>query len=222
MVEQDDAHKEHGYWQKPENWVAFLTLLAVLTYTGIQMWQTWLMHENNIVSQRAFIYIEAPKIHVSIDQRDNGTEQVVFTSLLANSGNTPTKDLHTYIRCAPAIEALPEPWVLLYREKLEGVPEVIGPHQTVFADCALKVSQLIDIQSGRLHGYLMGEILYHDGIDKTAIHRTQFSWEMVDVNVVPALLRPPYMQVGPSSVNSIFIKYKPIGKHNCADDDCPQ
>ena len=36
------------------HWVNVVTMVAVVIYTGIQMYQTYLIRSNNVVSQRAF------------------------------------------------------------------------------------------------------------------------------------------------------------------------
>jgi hypothetical protein len=68
---------EKNYWRNPSNYVALATLLAVLTYTGFQIWQTYLIRSNNIVSQRAFLFVDSPSASVTIDAKDQTTKLVV-------------------------------------------------------------------------------------------------------------------------------------------------
>jgi hypothetical protein len=107
---------EKNYWKNPSNYVALFTLAAVITYTGFQIWQTFLIRSNNVVSQRAFVFVDSPGGNVVIDAKDKMTKDFLISVPFINGGNTASKNLTTFIRCAPLTDSLPEPWVLLYRE----------------------------------------------------------------------------------------------------------
>jgi hypothetical protein len=128
---------------------------------------------------------------------------------IINSGNTPTKNLTFFIRCAPSAEDLPEPWVLLYRGTPEWTPGVIGPHATVTALCGFNHSQMTQISEKTMYGYLLGDITYHDRLDSSSEHRTQFSFKIVDL---------PFDTNG----NVAGLHTDTVGRHNCADEECPQ
>jgi hypothetical protein len=120
----------------------------------------------------------SPFIAISKETKER---MVVLQLLLTNGGNTPTKNLHFFFRCAPSVDPLPEPWVLLYREKPEYIPQVIGPKATVTTACEFTASQLTDMTTGKLHGYILGEIFYEDLLEPGTVHRTQYSQEYTDV-----------------------------------------
>jgi hypothetical protein len=100
------------------------------------LWQATLTKEaneitrrNNVVSQRAFMHPGIPNTGLATNSIDH-TQLLTVEAPLINSGNTATKDLEFFIRCAPSTDALPDPWFLLYREKVESHRQFIAPHQT--------------------------------------------------------------------------------------------
>jgi hypothetical protein len=211
MVESGDTQQKKGYWQKRNNWIRLLTLLAVLTYTGIQAYQTHLIYKNNIVSQRAFVYIDMVKStpYNFIDPKDKTVNGLGVLFHLVHSWNTPTKNLITYTRCAPSVEDLPEPWVLLYRGTTESVPGVIGPHATITSLCGFTPSEMKQISDKTMYGYLLGDISYHDQLDWSSEHRTQFSFKIVDLPL-------------DTNGNVAGMRTGNVGRHNCADEECAQ
>src|SRR5208337_4000568 len=121
-----------------------LTAKAVIAYTAITLfifiinaYQAYLIRQNNIVSQRAFVAVLVPQLIMAKDpSKTKEFEKTVIVSIpLTNSGNTPTKRLQLFIKCAPSVEILPEPWALLQKEKIEHIPQVIGAHQQVLSQC---------------------------------------------------------------------------------------
>jgi hypothetical protein len=223
-----------AWWRNPSNWIALLTLLGVFVYTGVQIWQTSLIRSNNIVSQRAFVYVGSNFTPLSAFAGETKAPVVYIFNQLINGGNTPTKDLHFLYRCAPSVDALPEPWVLLYQGTPEKVPMVLGPKASTAMGCYFTVTQLKDMEVGKLHGYVMAEIFYEDFLDLETVHRTQYSQEMTSVN----LTYPPNAPTTPNTTNApntpstagnpgtlnpqFFAILVPRGKHNCTDDDCPK
>jgi hypothetical protein len=209
MIENGQTQQKKGYWQKPNNWIRLLTLLAVLTYTGIQAYQTRLIYNNNIVSQRAFIYIGQTIPVTMIDPKDKTIKSLGVLFSLVNSGNTPTKDLTVFSRCAPSAEDLPEPWVLLYQGIPGRVPAVIGPHATGTSLCGFTADQIKQIGGKTMYGYLLGDITYYDRLDWSSMHRTQFSFKIVDLPL-------------DTNGNVAGLRTDNVGRHNCVDEECPK
>jgi hypothetical protein len=112
------------------------------------------------------------------------------------------------MRCASAREPVAEPWALLFQDKIEKQPQVIGPHATSLAQCTFAAPQLRQMTEGRLHGYVLGDIAYNDGFDDRTLRRTQFSWRLSDLRVDPA-------------GRTVAVTAVPQGQHNCADEECP-
>jgi hypothetical protein len=195
--------------------------LATFVLAGFSYFQ---LKESNH-SQRAFVYVGgfSPVIAISKETKER---IVVLLLSMTNGGNTPTKNRHFFFRCAPSVEALPEPWVLFYREKPEYV-QVLGPKATVTPACNFTASQLTDMTAGKLHGYILGEILYEDFLEPGAMHKTQYSQEYTDVQYIPPPAQapepPPQAQAAAPGKppESLFGAFTPRGKHNCTDEDCP-
>jgi hypothetical protein len=223
------------------------TALALATFVlaGFSYFQ--LKDSNH--SQRAFVYVGGFSPIIAISKETKGRIVLLLLSL-TNGGNTPTKNLHFFFRCAPSVDALPEPWVLLYREKPEYIPQVIGPKATVTAACSFTASQLTDMTEGKLHGYVLGEIFYEDFLEPGTVHKTQYSQEYTDVQYIPPPAQapeppPPAQAAVPSAQaavpsaqaavpsaqaaapvkqqppESLFGAFTPRGKHNCTNEDCP-
>jgi hypothetical protein len=60
----------------------------------------------------------------------------------------------------------------------------------------------------------MGQITYQNRIDYSH-HETQFSWEILDVNIIE-----PQTPDAPPVI--AFFNAHPVGRHNCADEECPK
>lgn len=216
--DQGNPQQQPRHWL--DHWLVYGTIAAALAAALAAVmsgWQAYLTRQNNIVSQRAFISIENPNVITALDSRDKTTKILSLWIPFVNSGNTATKELNLFARCAPSTDAMPEPWVLLYREKVERKPQIIGPHQTGKAYCTFPMDQIIQARAGSLHLYLMGEVIYRNRLDASAIHRTQFSWELIDINII----EPPKGPGIPEALPTVAVNFKPIGIHNCADEDCP-
>jgi hypothetical protein len=95
--------------------VSILTLIGIGIYTGLQWWQTRLIRESNIVSQRAFIF-PAGFAQLSIGKTDSGDYALRVAFVLKNTGTTATSNLKFYIKCAVE-KNLDEPFGLLYDKK---------------------------------------------------------------------------------------------------------
>jgi hypothetical protein len=190
-------------------WVGVGTMLLILAYTGVQIWQTMIIGSNNIVSQRAFVYPSASQLLSVLSPQDRAVTSAAVIVALTNSGNTPTRDLEFLIRCAISVDSLQEPWGLLYQGPIESLPQFLGPHATTTAVCSFPINQFQKITKGELHGYLMGDISYRDRLAPDIWHKTQFSEELTMGN---------FDETTKVSSGLFVIR----GRHNCADEECPQ
>jgi hypothetical protein len=230
MVETSSTNQEKGYWKKPENYIALATLLAVLTYTGVQIWQTNIISTNNVVSQRAFVsFIPSPQ--PTITGPSTAPTGVNFLANLINSGNTPTKNLSFLYKCAPSGEELQEPWSILYqgKELPEHLPQFIGGHGLIPIVCFFNWEQVEAMAAGKLFGYLMLDAQYSDRLDDKTRHVTQAAlllsqvFTQVQKENAPAA-NPPSVNPGTSvafTPTMIQLALTNKGKHNCADEECP-
>jgi hypothetical protein len=124
---QGSSTNQQRHWhQHAVVWAAVAAALGAALAAAANGYQAYLTRQNNVVSQRAFVYVDGPvQLVVALDAKDR-SKIVNFPIRLNNSGNTPTKDMGIFIRCAPSIDAMPEPWVLLYRDTPDKLPQIIG------------------------------------------------------------------------------------------------
>src|SRR5712692_4846831 len=95
------TEQKHHWLDYAAVWAAVAAAIGAALAASMAGWQAYLTRQNNVVSQRAFVYAEAPQLAVSIDAKDGVTKNVSFFTPLINSGNTPTKELAFLVRCAP-------------------------------------------------------------------------------------------------------------------------
>jgi hypothetical protein len=190
----------------------FFLLLGTLGATGFaayytgQQWRT--AHETLVISERAFIYLGGVNTVSAKDPDPKKGEFLAMVTSITNSGNTRTAGLEFLVRCVTSPTRLVEPWGLLHQEAEEHLPQVIAPKSSVPVICSFKKSDVADMFDGKLFGYLMGDIRYQDIFQPTIRHLTQFS-ALVTVNKYTETPFATETQLGP------------VGKHNCADEDCP-
>ncbi len=200
-------------WQpsRPSRWPLGISILALIVAgcaAALSVWQAVLAKQNHALAQRAFVHVSGPQGATAPDPQDRAAASLTVTARFTNSGNTPTKNLRFFMRCTSASELVEEPWKLLFQDKIEKLPQVIGPHATANAQCAFSAGQLRQISEGKLHGYVLGDITYHDRFDDKTLHRTQFSWRLSNVRIDPVS-------------GSVTLTAVPQGQHNCADEECP-
>jgi hypothetical protein len=206
-MEPTQAHNEKGYWRKPENYISLATLLVVLTYTGVQIIQTFLIRTNNIISERAFVSSQVAGLLVGMTT-DKIPTLGVFISL-ENTGGSPTKNLSSKLVCEPSITTAIEPWDFIKQHKIETTPIFIGARSHGIAMCSFTMDQIKQMSTGMLHGYVVGEIIYYDRIDPSVQHRTHYAYEL------------NYPAIDPNT-NAVHTLTTDVGKHNCADEECPE
>jgi hypothetical protein len=190
--------------------ISILALAVAGCAAALALWQAMLARQDHVLSQRAFVYVSGPQAAAGPDPQDRTATALTLTltAVLTNSGNTPTRNLKFFMRCASANAPVEEPWTLLFQDKIEKLSLVIGPHATANAQCAFSPAQLRQIGEGKLHGYVLGDITYNDRFDDKTLRRTQFSWRLSNVRVDPA-------------GKTVALTAVPQGQHNCADEECP-
>jgi hypothetical protein len=187
-------------------------VLAAATFTvaGLSYKQLLDARRSFAVAQRAFIYLSGNSYQtVFVAHTTPQQKAAAFYAILTNAGNTATRDYTIVLRCSPSIEALPEPFNLLFSEEIKRVPSLVGPRATSAGYCEFTADQLLQMRDGKLHGYIMGEARYHDRLEDDE-HVTQFCQELTNVNI------------DDTQTHLSAISFVPVGKHNCADDECPK
>ena len=212
--------------------IAYTALTAVIMLVGL--YQSYLIRSNNVVSERAFVsvgfrpgpisYSPTPKQmslnNVSSAITQGTADAISVVSLeadLTNSGNTPTKNLTAFIKCAPSVEQVQDPWTLLYQGVANPmkVPQFIGAHASSQMSCGFNGDQIRAIANGTLFGYVMIDIAYQDRLTDDW-HRTEATGSLAQIQFIPAI--QPGGTIG-AGVNMLFVGY---GRHNCADEECPR
>jgi len=210
--------------------IGYTILTAIIM--GVSVYQTYLVRSNNVVSQRAFIsfgfragptsYSATPKhftVGSVLDAATNaatGIAVVSFITDVSNSGNTATKNLTFFLKCAASNERLQDPWSILYQGVSNPIksPQFIGPHANAQVTCGYSGEQIAAISKGVNFGYIMIDATYQDRL-VDAWHKTQATVTIAQVQYVPTV--EPSGTIG-QGVNIILATY---GKHNCADEECP-
>jgi hypothetical protein len=98
------------------------------------------------------------------------------------------------------------------------IPQLIAPHQRVTTYCTYPLDHIRQVRDGHGHAYIIGDIAYKDRLDEGAQHRTQFSFELIDINIFD----PPTIPNNNAITPAVFLSFQPRGQHNCADEDCPK
>ena len=227
-TKESDQHK----WPKR-------TAIAAISYTILTAiimivsgYQTYLIRSNNVVSERAFVsagfsagptaYDATPQkftvqsVMDALTQGAEGLSSVNFVANLTNNGNTGTKGLTFFLKCAPSTEMLQDPWPLLYQgvNNAAKTPQYIGPHASAQTLCGFSGDQIRAIAAGRLFGYIMLDATYQDRLSDEK-HRTETTVVLAHVDFVPAI------QPNGSQGFSVATYLSAYGKHNCADEECP-
>jgi hypothetical protein len=196
---------------RPSGWPLAISTLALVmagAAAALSLWQFAATRDGRHLNQRPFVHVSGPQVAVVPQPQDHDAPALAITADLTNSGNSATKELKYFVRCVTAREPVAEPWTLLFQGKVEKLSQVIGPHASVSTRCAFDPQQLQEIAAGKLHGYILGDIVYRDRFDDKPLYRTQFSWLLADVRLDP-------------SGHQIALTAVPQGQHNCADEECP-
>ncbi len=188
--------------------IAVLALIVSCAAAGFAFWQALLARHALIESRRAFVSVSGPQVAAVFDSQDNTLKSVGLTVLFANSGRRPTRDMNFFVRCVTAGTPQTEPWGLLFQDRIEKQPLVIGPQGSATAQCAFSGNQIREMSEGKLHGYVLGDITYHDRRNGKTLRRTQFSWRITDIRIDPAS-------------KTVALTAAAHGQHNCADEQCP-
>jgi hypothetical protein len=176
-------------------------------YFTYRQWQT--AQRSLVVSARAFVHRGEFRIFHANDPDPAKGEYLAIETALVNAGDTRTTGLQFFVRCVTTPSRLIEPWELL-QAKEEHLPQVIAPRSAVPTVCAFPRSDVAQISQGRLYGYVLGEVTYRDIFEPALPHITQFSL-IVTVN--------RYVDSTPFGAD---VQFAAIGRHNCADEDCPK
>ena len=229
---------EDHEWRKTDKWPR-RTAWAVIAYTALTFiimviygCQNYLIRSHNVISQRAFVSfsfgqfaaawsatpnkISRESVLDALTQGSTAINAVSFIVDITNSGNTGTKNLTFFLKCAPTSEDLQEPWSVLYQGKNNAAkaPQFIGPHATIRSACGFNIEQIKAMSTGKAFGYVMIDTTYQDRLTNDW-HRTEATMKVGQIEFIPG--------VAPSGSGSLGLNVALVtyGRHNCADEECP-
>jgi hypothetical protein len=185
---------------------AITVVIAILSYRQILDSKHAL-----VMNARAFVYATPLGARIGVLDGDNNFKIIRQVISMHNSGNTQTSHLIILFRCHTNPTTPEEPFVLLYKGDVNPMPQLIGPKANISVNCDFTFDQMTAIQNQKLHGFVIGQMLYNDVIEKETRHRTDYCAEFMDVTL-NASADPP----------TFFSTLEAAGRHNCADDDCPK
>jgi hypothetical protein len=191
-----------------------LVVLAIFSaITGaasalISMTATVLTYKSFITNQRAYMSYDG--VNFAKDEISPGGLRYSVSPKVSNTGNTPTKDLKMKVSCWLDPEAEAEPFDTFRAQKIEWQNGFYGPRATLQAiEFSYSLDQARAIKDGKLHSYMAADIRYKDFVDPRAPDRvTQIVLEFA----IYSLDEKGGALIGGTGQR---------GKHNCADEGCP-
>ena len=202
-----DSTRELAKWTKVVGfWTRGLVVVAVITAV-VLLGQLCILYKTDQTSRatnRAFVYFET----VSFTPYPfKGTPALVaIETIIINSGNTPAYRVAIKFDCPDktGVGSNADPFDSAKLESKYDPPTFLGPKQRVpLLVCELKPEFGVDTVKGDNAWYVVAEVKYADAFDPTETRITQMTRNIrVD-------------QFGGGSFGY-------VGKHNCADRDCPK
>jgi len=164
-----------------------------------------------IAGNRAYVHYAGFKWH---SYRQTGSETIFWRVRPSwkNSGNTPSRNLHIFVKYELRDSPLPDNFE--YTVEPLRTPALIPPKSEIeSAYFNIFGDDLVAVQEGRKHFYVWGVARYRDVFPETAEHVTKFCVRAAAVTNYPKL----YWDSG---TNPVEIRFTTHGWHNCADEDC--
>jgi len=189
----------------------FTIVLAIVTNR-----QAALTKEALIADKRAFVF----PIGIQSLWEVIGTEyHWRFKPSWKNSGNTPTKNLTTFVQCEIRSSPLPDTFGFDH-DMSEAGPgflapgiELLGGQAPKMPGSAISPQDILAAQTGKKFIYLWGFAKYSDVFPSTRPHTTHFCWLLVFGGNPTAFV--PNSEVG--SGTALIVNYSQWGHGNYAD-----
>ncbi|HEV2492548.1 MAG TPA: hypothetical protein VG204_05690 [Terriglobia bacterium] len=177
--------------------------------------------ESLVAVQRAFVFPNPMPKAEEVVGKTPETGEVRITIPWENSGTTPTEWMRFNIIAQFFDREMPDDFT--FPEKVQaGKPKahpytVIPPKGSIEANVSVPVGIINQWWMGKKHVYFYGWATYRDVFPDTPEHLTRFCYEMVKVNIPPALAPP----IHPGLVNYTF-NLNQRRRNNCYDEQCQQ
>src|SRR5215831_9693968 len=156
--------------------------------------------------QRAFVYLEKMN-YAFYDTASPNQRDLLITVEWGNSGNTPTEHLTHQVGCFFSDTGIADPFGSIPWTETNLVPDFFGPKTDNLAGtCGVLADTISRINTRQTHLYICDVARYGDMLDTEAKHVTEFCYEITRIH--------------PSNAARNF--GNSVGRHNCADKDCPQ
>ena len=160
-------------------------------------------------TQRAFISFSVHLTPVGIvpqQKMDRIPIAWQFQVPLVNSGNTPTRNLRTFVRAVSLEHEITSEYD--FGDFKNGWRMFVGPKDSPVSETnTIPIADISKSWKGAQHIYIYGWATYNDTLPKTPLHTTKFCYEL-NVGGNPESKAIPYTF------------YRITSFHNCADEEC--
>lgn len=137
-----------------------------------------------------------------------------FRAHWTNSGNTPTRQLLSYVNVEIRDTPLPDDYAFAIDPAVVRIPTFIGPKAAIVsAPKDISADDLLAVQQGTKHLYVWGVVNYRDVFPDTPDRVTRFCIHAVAVMGFPRL----EWNQDTNKVDIVFLFHS---RHNCQDEDC--
>jgi cytoskeletal protein RodZ len=173
--------------------------------------------------QRAFVVVDPTPV-IQPFQGDDGKRYYILYFNLENTGTTPTRNLSAYINWMTDTKPMAANYSYPDRSE-KGLPitsadtkslvPVLGPkNKSVLSPGRIPIDMIQGVRDGKRFVYIYGWTTYNDIFEKTPLHITKFSFEVVaPKGIVPN-------EKG-QATEAIQIRLAGT-RHNCYDEECQQ
>jgi hypothetical protein len=165
-----------------------------------------------VASQRAYVHHNGMRWISHRDITDGSTFWRLRPQWI-NSGNTPTRALHVYVKYELRDTLLPDSFGFVPTEPINA-PAMLAPHSIIESGhYNIEAEDLIAIREGKKFLYVWGLAKYRDVFPGTVEHITKFCVYASNITGDPLLQWN-------NDTNPMEILFPHYQQYNCADEDC--
>lgn len=165
-----------------------------------------------VASQRAYVHYNGMR-WISYTDWNDGSIFWRLRPQWINSGNTPTRALHVYVKYELRDTPLPDNFEFSPDEPINA-PAMIAPHSVIESGhYNIEAEDLVAIREGAKFLYVWGLARYRDVFSSTPERITKFCIYAKNITADPML-------IWNKETNPVEILFPHFLRHNCADEDC--
>ena len=158
--------------------ICFVTAIYAI-FAGLQ----WvILRETAQSTQRASVFlkdIDVIKVH------GRKTKEVIAWNFIfkwENNGNTPAKNMVSYVSFVVREDPLPEDFKFSESGEKKYIPIDLGPHALITtAPLSVPIEKITAVRKNSMHLYLYGWVKYRDIMKNTPDHITRFCYEVMEI-----------------------------------------